>query len=339
MSDNLKSGKVTIVIPVYNRQDLIGPCIESALRQTYENIKILVVDDGSTDSTRTVVQQYMERDSRIELATQEVNTGSMNKALHDSILSCDTEFFTWIGSDDTYIPSAISQMVAQHRLHPAVDYVSYDLKMTEAGKDYCPYCSSAWPNWSGFASMSPFKQYDKSSFVSLVYRSLCPPFPLNGMGKTSFFRNRNLTWVEYKGNTWSPDTLNALRFFSKDMTMVHYNEFPLVIYRKHSGQDTVTGAVGEQIRCDITLIEAIFEWFPLNLFLNPEELRSGKHVAFLDRLKRLALDHAGRHESTPLLKRALSDLSAKAHLYLWENKKEISLEAYESLSSFFKEYL
>ena len=101
----------------------------------------------------------------------------MNKALHDSILNCDTEFFTWLGSDDTYIPSAISQLVAQHRLHSSVDYVSYDLKMTEAGKDYCPYCSSAWPNWSGFASMAPFKQFDKQSFVSLVYRSLCPPFP------------------------------------------------------------------------------------------------------------------------------------------------------------------
>ena len=123
------------------------------------------------------------------------------------------------------------------------------------------------------------------------------------------------------------------------MTMRHYNEFPLVVYRKHAGQDTVTGAVGEQIRCDVTLIEGIFEWFPLNLFLTPAELPAGKHVAFIERLKRLALDHSIRHEDTPILRKALSDVAAKALLYLWENRSEISEENREALKAAFIEYV
>ena len=65
MTSNLISGQVTIVVPVYNREALIGPCLDSIIAQTYENLKIIVVDDGSTDSTVARVKRYAEEDDRI----------------------------------------------------------------------------------------------------------------------------------------------------------------------------------------------------------------------------------------------------------------------------------
>ena len=58
--------KVSILVPVYNREDLIGQTLNSALNQTYKNIEIIVVDNSSTDNTWEVVQSYEKQDSRIK---------------------------------------------------------------------------------------------------------------------------------------------------------------------------------------------------------------------------------------------------------------------------------
>lgn len=330
-----KDGKVTVVVPVYNRENLIVDCIKSIQEQTYKNLKIVIVDDASTDNTVNAVKALQKSDKRIQLRVHDHNTGSMNTALEHEILSCNTEYFTWIGSDDTYIPSAIAQLVSQHQQNLDVDYVSCDLKMTKEGQDYCNYCGSAWPNWSGYVSLNPFKQYDAKSYVSLVYRTLCPPFPWNGMWKTKFFVENDITWMEYKGNTWSPDTLNGIHFFANGMKMVHYNEFPLIVYRLHDTQDTVTGAISEQIRCDITLIDAIHQWFDTEVFLGEKLEGDAIHIAYLERLQELMKHHASRFESSEKLSSALCAVAVNALTYMWEHK----LNSCEDLKSFFQEYL
>ena len=58
MSSDFDPGLVSVIIPTYNRADLIGETLESVLAQTYRPIEILVVDDGSTDDTESVVRSY-----------------------------------------------------------------------------------------------------------------------------------------------------------------------------------------------------------------------------------------------------------------------------------------
>ena len=335
----LIAAQVTIVVPVFNRESMIRDCLDSIENQSYTNLKVLVIDDGSTDSTADVVRSYTARDSRFQLIQHEQNTGSMNKAMHDSILSCDTEFFTWIGSDDQYIPSAISQLVAQHRLHRNVDYVSCDLKMIHADSPPCNLCGSAWPNWAGFASLSPLTQFSKKSVAATIYHALCPPFPLNGMWKTDFFRRAKVTWIEYKGNTQSPDTLNLLQFYAHGMTSAHYNEFPLIKYRIHEGQDTVRHAIAAQIRCDLTLLEALFEWFKLEDFLPTSSAKLPKSQAFIDRVKTLVRHRESFHGPSAELSSVLSDIAAEMLLYLWQERSTITEEARSEFTSFFRAYL
>jgi glycosyltransferase involved in cell wall biosynthesis len=324
-----KDGSVTIAIPSYNREDFIVDCVESALNQIYKNIKVVVLDDGSTDKTVELVEKLAKKDNRLSLKKYPNNSGSMNRAMKDAILECETEYFTWIGSD--------------------VDYVSCDLRMVEWGNEnkICPSCNRSleqiFPNWNGFHSVShnAIKPYDKVSYVRTVYQSLCPPFPWNGMWKTEFFARNNVTWIEYKGNTWSPDTLNSLLFFSKDMKVTHYNEFPLIKYHKHPNQDTNTGIITEQIRCDITLIKAIFEWFQPIDFLGKDCSESQLGIEYLKRLKKLIEDKLLQFPNGgDTLKSALSDVSAEAQIYSWENFSILSKESeLKSLQDFFKEYI
>lgn len=67
--------KVSILIPVYNREELIGQTLNSALNQTYNNIEIIVVDNASTDNTWDVIQSYEKQDSRIKAFRNNTNIG------------------------------------------------------------------------------------------------------------------------------------------------------------------------------------------------------------------------------------------------------------------------
>lgn len=62
---------ISIVIPAYNAAATVGRCLDSLLAQTYRDFELIVVDDGSTDSTAQIISAYAERDSRIRLIRQE----------------------------------------------------------------------------------------------------------------------------------------------------------------------------------------------------------------------------------------------------------------------------
>ena len=73
------SPKVSIILPVYNGADYVGRSIESCLHQTYNNIELIIVDDGSVDKTAAIVGSY--QDSRIQYIKKEKNEG-LPKALN-----------------------------------------------------------------------------------------------------------------------------------------------------------------------------------------------------------------------------------------------------------------
>ncbi|TAE54273.1 MAG: glycosyltransferase, partial [Oscillatoriales cyanobacterium] len=67
---NLNQPLISVIIPAYNAEEFIAQTIESVLSQTYQNIEILVVDDGSTDTTAEIIKSFAQKDSRIILLQQ-----------------------------------------------------------------------------------------------------------------------------------------------------------------------------------------------------------------------------------------------------------------------------
>ena len=66
-----KKPEVSVVVPAYNVEEYIGQCLKSILKQTFENIEILCIDDGSRDRTVDIIREYMAKDGRIRLLEQE----------------------------------------------------------------------------------------------------------------------------------------------------------------------------------------------------------------------------------------------------------------------------
>lgn len=91
-------GLVSVIIPVYNVESYVGRCIESILGQTYENLEIILINDGSKDNSLEVCRKYANRDSRIRIVSQQ-NAGC--SAARNTGLSIATgQYISFVDSDD-----------------------------------------------------------------------------------------------------------------------------------------------------------------------------------------------------------------------------------------------
>jgi glycosyltransferase involved in cell wall biosynthesis len=102
--DNMRS-LVSIVIPAYNAERYIGRTLRSALNQTYGNIEIIVVDDGSTDRTRHIVEGFTVEDSRVRLIST-VNRG-VARARNCGMENARGTYLAFLDADDLWHPSKI----------------------------------------------------------------------------------------------------------------------------------------------------------------------------------------------------------------------------------------
>lgn len=90
--------KISIIVPVYNTEKYVGRCIESILNQTYTNFELILINDGSTDSSAKICEQYAQKDDRILFKSIE-NAGVSN-ARNIALKLVSGEYITFVDSDD-----------------------------------------------------------------------------------------------------------------------------------------------------------------------------------------------------------------------------------------------
>lgn len=117
---------VSVVIPTYNRARIVGSAIESALRQTYPRLQIVVADDGSTDDTRAIVKSYGERVTYL----QQANAG-VSAARNLGLRAARGEFIAFLDSDDTWLPWKIEAQIAALKRHSAAGIVWTDMEAVD----------------------------------------------------------------------------------------------------------------------------------------------------------------------------------------------------------------
>jgi glycosyltransferase involved in cell wall biosynthesis len=105
----MSSTKISVAIPVYNRQDCIGACIESALKQTSKPFEIVIVDDGSTDRTKAVIESYAKQYNHISFFPAPKNGGE-NYARNRCIEMAKGDFILWLDSDDYLVENAVESV-------------------------------------------------------------------------------------------------------------------------------------------------------------------------------------------------------------------------------------
>ena len=91
--------KVSFIIPVYNVEKYLKKCIKSVLDQSYKNIEVLLIDDGSTDGSPKICDDYAKKDSRIKVFHKENEGLSATRNL--GVKLSTGKYITFIDSDDT----------------------------------------------------------------------------------------------------------------------------------------------------------------------------------------------------------------------------------------------
>jgi glycosyltransferase involved in cell wall biosynthesis len=95
---------VSVIIPAYNRSFTIARAVESALAQTFQDLEVIVVDDGSSDTTRNIVQSIP--DDRLRLICHATNLGAA-AARNTGMKASQAKYIAWLDSDDEWLPEKL----------------------------------------------------------------------------------------------------------------------------------------------------------------------------------------------------------------------------------------
>lgn len=100
---------ISIVLPIYNGEKYMRMSIDSILSQTYNNWELLIIDDGSTDCTAAIAQDYILKDSRVHYYKNPENM-RLPKTLNRGFSLAKGDFLTWTSDDNYYYPTALETM-------------------------------------------------------------------------------------------------------------------------------------------------------------------------------------------------------------------------------------
>ena len=113
---------VSVIMPAYNVAPYISASIASVRAQTFTDWELLVVDDGSTDETAAIAQQFVPRDPRVRVLPQD--NGGISRARNAALRASSGEFIAILDSDDLWSPAFLEAQMAIFAAHPEIDIVT-----------------------------------------------------------------------------------------------------------------------------------------------------------------------------------------------------------------------
>lgn len=121
-----EESKVSVLIPVYNYEKYVAKCLESVINQTYKNLEIVAVDDGSTDRSGEILDEYAQNDMRLKVIHKE--NGGIGSALKVAIENATGEYVAFLDSDDFMDLNAYEKLV-DIAIKSNADIVMYGVRM------------------------------------------------------------------------------------------------------------------------------------------------------------------------------------------------------------------
>lgn len=238
---------VSVIIPAYNAQDYVAECVTSVTGQTLENIEILVVDDGSTDGTRAIVQDIADRDNRVALLTQANQYAGV--ARNNGMDHASGEYLYFLDADDFIEPDALEKLTGIAE-RTGVDIVvarsnSHDADTHE--ESLIDYTIKDVPT----ETVLPHKDYAGTTFQSFI------GWPWDKLFRASFIHEHNLRFQALRTTNDAFFTFVALAvagsIYCTDTVLFHHrthNAASLEATRSKSWENALTAirAIGEYLK-------------------------------------------------------------------------------------------
>ena len=244
---------ISIIVPVYNVEKELNRCVDSLLEQTYKNIEIILVDDGSTDSCPQICDDYLEKDSRIRVI-HKVN-GGLSDARNVGLEKANGNYVMYVDSDDYLELDACERLYGA--MEEQVDFVAGVIREVNGDKVI----------YQNHSNLEENKIYSSKEFIikSIQANEWYAPAVLN-LYKREFLISNNLFYkVGY--NFEDQEMLPRLCLAANKIVYINY---PFYNYIIREGSIT-TSVVSEKKRNDALCIWK--EWFHRIGMLEDKELQ------------------------------------------------------------------
>lgn len=123
--------KLSVIIPIYNAEEYLRECLDSVVSQSMKDIEIILVDDGATDTSPAICDEYAEKDSRVRVIHKA--NGGVCDARNAGIKEVKTEYFTFMESDDWFTQDACEKMWNEKMKHNADFVIGSYYKVSTGG--------------------------------------------------------------------------------------------------------------------------------------------------------------------------------------------------------------
>ena len=217
--------KVSIIIPIYNTSKYLKKCLNSVIAQSYQNLEIVLVDDGSTDESGKIADEYAKKDSRIRILHQE-NQGQ-SAARNAGIKYATGKFINFIDSDDEINPEFISKLLTTFNDDTAITVCGMHykrLKNKTAENVYISHLRPKRKNESKKAYILYLLAIDGRMYSSV-----------NKLFRTEFLKN--LTFDT--SLNFAEDTKFVLNYLKKAKGEIKFINEPLYIYNFGTENSTI----------------------------------------------------------------------------------------------------
>lgn len=169
--------KISIIIPIYNVEEYIDRLIKSLINQTYSNIEVILVDDGSPDKCGSIIDEYAKKDNRIIAIHQD--NGGVSSARNSGLRNANGEYIMFVDGDD-YVDE---------------DYVEYFVNLIESNNAQIGYGRY---NYNEQTSISSNNTYvlDNSKAIEWIYDGTINVAVWNKIYSMDLLRNNNIKFSE-----------------------------------------------------------------------------------------------------------------------------------------------
>lgn len=180
------SSNLTVVVPVYNVEKYLSKCVDSILNQTLSVDEIILVDDGSTDKSGLIADDYAKKYDIIKVVHQK--NGGLSAARNTGINLATMEYIAFVDSDDYIAPTMYEVLIERLKKNDADISIGGVWYEQEDGEKYTPYPDGITRNWNKTESLIQLNsyQYFNMSFCDAIFKRSLFEMTAYGEGSLSF---------------------------------------------------------------------------------------------------------------------------------------------------------
>lgn len=251
--------KISIIVPIYNTESYLPECLDSILSQTYQNFEAILVDDGSTDSSKEIAKKYAEQDSRFIFLTQK-NQGLFS-ARNTGIAKASGDWILFLDSDDLLSASCLKKLLN--------NVITSHGKIAVSG--YKPFIGRNKPKVSSKKEYNISILNQKEATQIALYQKEIPDYS---------------AWNKlYSANIWKKNSFKPYKFAEDLATIpeillkserIVVTEEPLYFYRKRKGSLLNSSYDMDKAKI-LEIAESVHEYIKNN---EPSIIRAAENTLF-----------------------------------------------------------